>query len=97
MKCDKCGSQNIKIVEDRAKWSYSFRTKLIIYGILGILIVLCVGLLFVNIIAAIITFFATFGIFAIALKIMVEYQHSKRSSTRTKCICKDCGNIWYLN
>lgn len=97
MICNKCGSDKIKIVEDRSRWNFPFKVKLLVYGILIFLIALCIGLLFVNVIAAIITFFVSFGVFTIVLKLMIEYLHSKRRNTRTKCICKNCGNIWYLN
>lgn len=98
MNCKKCNSDNIKIVEDRkAKWNYPAWVIPLLYVGVGIIILTSFGLLFINILTALITFFSLLAIYSFFIFCLFHYRKSRNSKTRTKCICKDCGNIWYLN
>jgi len=93
MTCKKCNSTDIKIVEDRTKWDWSFKTRIIIVLIWLMAVAVSIYLIFVNLIVSII-----FMVVCLAVgEVLIMYRSSRRAKSRTKCICIDCGHIWYLN
>lgn len=97
MRCPTCGNDDIKIVQDQKKWLFPFWVTPLLYLIIGIIILISIGLLFVKVIAAVIFFFVALGALAFIVYILKCYLEKRNDHTRTKCICKNCGNIWYLD
>lgn len=98
MKCPKCNSDEIKLVEDRKKkYNYPTWLKVLLYVGIGIIILMSLALCYVNVLAAVITFFVMLACYTLLVYVLKERLFNKNSKTATKAICKHCGHIWYLD
>ncbi len=97
MMCWRCNSDDIKVVQDQKKWRFPFWVTPLLYLLIGMIILISIGLLFVKVIAAVIFFFVALGCLTFAVYVLKCYFEKRNDHTRTKCICRNCGYTWYLD
>lgn len=89
MKCTNCNSENIEFIESYKKANPIFF--IIVTILLVILLIIAIIRLDLRVIILSSTLIAITIIIYIITNIIISHK------TRTKAICRDCGNIWYLD
>ena len=97
MKCEKCGSEDIEMKQVK-EFEFSFKQKMLAFVAYPIVAFLIVGAMFaVNSGIAVILLFAFLIGWIAILYTMNLYRESMKKKPRARCMCKNCGHIWYIN
>lgn len=98
MKCPKCGSENIQINESyNKKLDFTLKHKVFVIFIFILGLILSISFFSVNTTFGSIFFFAFLIWYIIYLKKKISKREKARKKSHSKCICKNCCNIWYLD
>lgn len=98
MECPNCNCTNIQINEAWDKTIDLPRKYKIIYGIIaGVLILLTAGFFKVTFMAGIVSLILTVGFIGGGAQWYNSWKKDQKKKTHSKCICKHCGYIWYLD
>lgn len=98
MKCPKCGSEDIEFTEAWDKnYDIDKKSKRIFIIVAVVLVIVTVGLFNVNFVAGIVGLVITVGCIGGWFRWYEDWKKAQKKKTHTKCICKNCENIWYLD
>lgn len=98
MICPECGCEDIQINEAWDK-TIQLPTKYkAIYGVgSAVLVLLTAGFFNVNFTAGMVSLVITIGFIGGGARWYGEWKKNQKKKSHSKCICKRCGNTWYLD